>query len=257
MLILLPPSEGKAAAPEGPPLDLSSLSFPALTRTRQRVLNTLVRVSGQRNGRALLGLPPGLASQVERNTLLREAPAQPAALVYTGVLYEALGLTRLSPDALERASRSLLIFSGLFGVLQPDDRIPAYRLSMDVAFPRMGPLAAIWRTALTPLLEAAAGDGPIVDCRSSTYAAAWKPSRERAGSTLQVRVLQETDGVRTVVSHMAKKTRGEVARALLEHDGDARTVEDVLAALRPWFAIEAREPARAGAPWLLDVVVPT
>ena len=29
MLILLPPSEGTAAAVEGPPLDLSSLSFPA------------------------------------------------------------------------------------------------------------------------------------------------------------------------------------------------------------------------------------
>jgi cytoplasmic iron level regulating protein YaaA (DUF328/UPF0246 family) len=255
VLILLPPSEGKAAAAAGPPLELGSLSYPELTRTRQRVLDGLVRVSGQRNALAALGVAQGLAAQVERNTHLREAPVQAAERVYTGVLYEALGLATLPPAARARAEASLLIFSALFGVLRPGDAIPAYRLSMDVELARMGPLARLWRRVLDPVIVAAAGDGPIVDCRSSTYAAAWKPSRELAARVLQVRVLQELAGKRTVVSHMAKKTRGEVARALLLGERAIDGPEGVVEAVRAVFPVEVTAPARAGAGWTLDVIV--
>ena len=255
MLILLPPSEGKAAASDGPLLDLASLSFPELTRTRTRVLDSLIRVSGQRNALSVLGVAPGLAPQVERNTHLREAPAQAAERVYSGVLYEALGLETLPSAARARAEHSLLIFSALFGVLRPADAIPAYRLSMDVELSRIGALARLWRRVLHPVIASAAGDGPIIDCRSSTYAAAWKPPRDVAGRVLHVRVLQELRGKRTIVSHMAKKTRGEVARQLLVSRGEIMDVQDVVRALRPAFEVESMEPRGPGAGWTLDVIV--
>jgi cytoplasmic iron level regulating protein YaaA (DUF328/UPF0246 family) len=254
VLILLPPSEGKAAALAGPPLELASLSFPELTRTRERVLERLIRISGQRNALDVLGLPPGLAAQVERNTRLRDAPSHAAELLYTGVLYEALGLGSLPARARERAASSVLIFSGLFGVLRPCDAIPAYRLSMGVSLPRMGPLAAVWRTVLGQVIERAAGEGPIVDCRSSTYAAAWRPPRQLAERVLTIRVLQETAGRRTVVSHMAKLTRGEVARALLCSALELATPEDVVETLRSSFAVEPA-PAAVGTSRTLDVIV--
>ena len=47
VLILLPPSEGKSAALEGPAVDLSALSFPALTATRTAVLTALVDMCQQ------------------------------------------------------------------------------------------------------------------------------------------------------------------------------------------------------------------
>jgi cytoplasmic iron level regulating protein YaaA (DUF328/UPF0246 family) len=247
MLILLPPSEGKDAAASGPPLDLASLSFPELTRTRTRVLEALIRISGQRNALRVLDVAPGLAPQVERNTRLRETPAHAADRLYTGVLYEALGLASLPPAARARADASVLIFSGLFGVLRPSDVVPAYRLSMGVELPRSGALAGIWRKVLGPVIETAAGDGPIIDCRSSAYAAAWKPPRSLAGRVVHIRVVQEADGKRSVVSHMAKKTRGEVARALLLADRVA-TIEDALEALRTSFEVEER-------PGAFDVIV--
>jgi cytoplasmic iron level regulating protein YaaA (DUF328/UPF0246 family) len=179
----------------------------------------------------------------------------PAAQVYTGVLYEALGLTRLPPAARARADESVVIVSALFGALRPRDAIPAYRLSMDVDLPGVGPLANAWRAALAPVLAEAAGDGLVVDCRSSTYAAAWRPSRERAANVLAVRVLREQAGVRSVVSHMAKQTRGAVARRLLTSRRELRGVPDVLAALRPAFTVEARPPGRPGLGWTLDVIV--
>lgn len=255
MLILLPPSEGKATPAEGPPLDLASLSFPALTRTRERVLDGLIRVSGQRNALSVLGVAPGLAALVERNTGLRSAPTEPAERVYTGVLYEALGLTTLPRAARARARSSVLIVSALFGALRPYDAIPAYRLSMDVELSRIGALARLWKLVLDPVITAAAGDGPIIDCRSSTYAAAWRPSRALAARVMQVRVLQERAGTRSIVSHMAKKTRGEVARELLTSRRDIRRSEDVARALERAFTLETTPPGRPGTGWTIDVIV--
>ena len=79
--------------------------------------------------------------------------------------------------------------------------------------------------------RALAGDGVVVDCRSSTYAAAWTPTGDAGRQLLAVRVFTEVAGRRTVVSHLAKHTRGQVARILLEHPGRLRTVADVAAAV--------------------------
>ena len=90
MLVLLPPSEGKTPAPDGaPPVDLDALTSPALTAHRVTVLDALAAASARPDAHEVLGTTPGLAEEVRRNTVLRSAPAGPAADVYTGVLYGA------------------------------------------------------------------------------------------------------------------------------------------------------------------------
>jgi cytoplasmic iron level regulating protein YaaA (DUF328/UPF0246 family) len=221
MLILLPPSESKAADADAPPLDTGSLSFPGLTPTRERVLGALEALCAGPEGtaRQTLGLSPGQAAEITRNRGLRAAPALPASQLYTGVLYDNLGLATLDPD---RAARSILIFSGLWGALRVTDRVPAYRLAMNVRLPPLGALAAVWRPVLTAALPA--GD-LIVDMRSAPYAAAWRPP------AVKVAVFRERDGRRTVVSHMAKATRGAVARALLRNAADPATPEELVKTL--------------------------
>jgi cytoplasmic iron level regulating protein YaaA (DUF328/UPF0246 family) len=221
MLILLPPSESKAADGDGPPLDVAGLSFPVLTKTRERVLTALEKLCAGREERArqTLGLSPGLVEEIARNRGLRDAPTLPAARLYTGVLYDNLDLATLDPD---RVARSVVIFSGLWGALRATDRVPAYRLAVGVKLPRLGALAAVWRPVLTTALPA---DGLIVDMRSAPYAAAWRPK------TVKVSVFREQDGRRTVVSHMAKATRGAVARALLQNAADPATPEELVKTL--------------------------
>jgi cytoplasmic iron level regulating protein YaaA (DUF328/UPF0246 family) len=68
----------------------------------------------------------------------------------------------------------------------------------------------------------AAGRGLVVDLRSSAYAPFWRPTPELARHVVTVRVLHETGGVRRVVSHFNKATKGRLVRALLE-DGAAPT----------------------------------
>ena len=89
MLILLPPSEGKASGSRGRPLDLDLLSFPELTETRHAVLDALVTASSKDDALAVLGVPKGAKDQVDGNVSLRTAPTLPVSSLYTGVLYDA------------------------------------------------------------------------------------------------------------------------------------------------------------------------
>jgi cytoplasmic iron level regulating protein YaaA (DUF328/UPF0246 family) len=261
VLVLLPPSEGKAAAGTGAPLALETLSLPELNPARARVLDALAALSGGDEDRAaeVLGLSPGLRGELARNRVLRTAGALPAGELYTGVLYDALELSTLGPDAHARAVRSLLVFSGVWGAVRITDRIPPYRCSGGVKLPPLGPLGTYWRAETAAVLPGVAGEGLVLDLRSTAYAALWRPTGAVAGRTATVRVLHEREvgGVlkRTVVSHFNKATKGRIVRALLEAGAEPGSPAELVAALRDLkYTVEATAPT-AGKPWTLDVVV--
>ncbi|MBC9712482.1 peroxide stress protein YaaA [Streptomyces sp. TRM66268-LWL] len=262
MLVLLPPSEGKADSGRGAPLKPESLSLPGLAEARAAVLDELVELclTDEERAREVLGLSEGLRGEVAKNAELRTAGAGPAGEIYTGVLYDALGLSTLDASAKRRAAKSLLVFSGLWGAVRIGDRIPSYRCSMGVKLPGLGALGAYWRGPMAEVMPEAAGEGLVLDLRSSAYASAWKPKGEVAGRTATVRVLQSqiVDGVekRSVVSHFNKATKGRLVRDLLTAGAKPSGPGELVGALRDLgYVVEAEEPARAGRPWALDVVV--
>ncbi|MET9021684.1 peroxide stress protein YaaA [Actinopolymorpha sp. NPDC004070] len=263
MLILLPPSEGKASTGRGRPVDLDSLSLPELTPARTKVLDALTDLCADADRTeeavAVLGLSAGQRGEVERDARLRDAPTLPAARLYTGVLYDALDLASLGPAQRRRAQRFLLICSGLWGAVRLRDRIPAYRCSMTVRLPGVGALGAFWRESMPAAFAGAAGRGLVLDLRSSAYATAWTPTGDIAGRTATVRVLQETRpgdaSSRTVVSHFNKATKGRLVRDLLTSDDTPRRPAELVEVLRGLgYQVEAERPDR-GRPWPLDVVV--
>jgi uncharacterized protein len=214
MLILLPPSEGKAMPETGDPLDLAGLAFAKeLSSKRIELLDALEQLGGKSVGRAVkaLGISAGQADEVTLNATLRRAPASPASEVYAGVLYERLDFAGLPAAARRRARREVLIASALWGFVRPADRIPYYRFSAKARLRRIGPPSAWWRDALAEAMPDEPGD-LIVDMRSAAYSAAWKPQQ---ATLLSVRAFTEQGGKRKTVSHMAKAVRGDVARALL------------------------------------------
>src|SRR4051812_14950560 len=181
VLVLLPPSEGKTAPRRGRPADLSALVHPELTPAREALLDAL-------------------------DPALRDAPAARASQVYTGVLFQHLRL----PELPLRARRRVLVASALWGVVAPDDRIPAYKLPIGDRLPGLPALAAYWRPRLAEVLPDA---GLVLDLRSGAYATAWTP---RHATVLGVRAFVERGGTRPPVSHMVKATRGTVARIALK-----------------------------------------
>jgi cytoplasmic iron level regulating protein YaaA (DUF328/UPF0246 family) len=253
VLVLLPPSEGKADAPESaPPVDLDALVFPELSDQRRFLVEKLDGLTRVQPARALkaLGLGKSQVGEIARNAQLLDAPAAAAADIYTGVLYQYLDLHSLKKAEPARAAERILIQSALWGVVRLEDRIPAYRLGIGASLPRMKGLAAWWKPALTAALPT---DGLVVDMRSGAYSAAWKPAD---GVLLCVRVFVEEDGQRSVVTHMAKATRGDVARILVESKAasdDPHGVEKIVA--DAGLRTELVEPTKAGAAWSLDVVL--
>jgi len=254
VLILLPPSEGKAAPRRGKPLDLAALSAPGLTPSRERVLDALVTLcSGDpATAAAALEVPKTQLDLVDLNASVRTAPTARADAVYSGVLYDALGLASLSPGARRRATARVRVTSSLFGLVAPADRIPAYRLSGDAVLPGLGTVAGVWRDALGPEITDLVGDGLLVDLRSGMYAAFWRPAG--LGRVATVRVLHDVAGRRQVVSHFNKATKGRIVRALLESGANPRTPVRLAEALRDLgWAVEVTD-GKSGVVQL-DVVV--
>ncbi|MEV4434563.1 peroxide stress protein YaaA [Streptomyces sp. NPDC049555] len=257
MLVLLPPSEGKATGGTGAALEIGGLSLPGLREARERVLGELVELcSGDEDKAAeVLGLSQGLRGEIAKNAALRTAPTRPAAEVYTGVLYDALDLATLPAAARRAAERSLLVFSGLWGAVRIGDAIPSYRCSMGVKLPGLGALGAFWRGPMAEVLPQAAGSGLVLDLRSAAYATAWKPKGELAGRTATVRVLHAkvVAGVekRSVVSHFNKATKGRIVRDLLTSGSAPASPAELAEALRE-LGYVVEQGAKPGA---LDVVV--
>ena len=164
----------------------------------------------------------------------------PAINVYSGVLYQALGWATLSPAARKRAASAVLIISAKYGAVRPDQLIESYKAKINNHAMR-DRVAAVLDPIKTPL---------IIDCRSSTYKTVWHSPIEK---TVEVQVSTVVDGVRKVVTHMSKKTRGEIARLLLQSRSVAKTPEDLYAIVSETYPC-ALTPSDGVNPWILEVI---
>ena len=174
----------------------------------------------------VLGLGPTQAEELARNRAIEDSPCAPAIEVYTGVLYEALGVAGLTSAQRSRLEGSVAIASALWGLVGAEDPIPAYRLSGDATLPRLGSIASLWRQPVTAVL--AEQPGPILDLRSGAYQFGSLPVRDDVAVG---RVLLERDGRRSVVSHHNKATKGRAVRALASSRRAHRSLDDIASTL--------------------------
>ncbi|MGC5616353.1 YaaA family protein [Georgenia sp. Z1491] len=248
MLVLLPPSEGKTAPDDGPPLDLTALALPGLTRARSTVLDALVAVSNRPDALEVLRAPASAGEEVAAQRRIHELPTARADRVFTGVLFDRAGIADLDGAARERADRDVLVMSAAFGALSPADRIPAHRLGATATLPDLGGLGAFWRGPLAAELDDRAAGTLVVDCRSGGYRAMWKvpPTAQH----VEVGAVTVRGGRRSVVSHDAKWFRGLLVGHLLRRGGAAPATPDELAAAAGELVGTVREaaaPPRKGA----------
>lgn len=164
----------------------------------------------------------------------------PAMSVYTGVLYQALGWATLSPAARKRGESAVAIISAKYGVVRPSQKIEQYKEKINNKA-MAETVAAILDPIKTPL---------VVDCRSSTYKTVWKSPVD---ITVEIRVSTVVDGVRTVITHMSKKTRGEITRWLLQSRSVPKTPEDLYAIVSEKYPC-ALTPSNGVEPWVLEVI---
>ena len=268
MRILLPPSEAKNPGGRGRALsadvsiaastnrpgtvgasaataDGRAGALAALTGYRQEVLAALAALVDQPAAAESLLLPPSVAeAALAANRRAGDSPTLPAIRRYAGVVYDGLDIAGLSPAAQRRARTDLLIFSGLLGLSRGGDPVPDYRVPAKATLPGIGVAGTFWRPRLTELMPAFLDRGPLIDLRSSDYAAMWqpKPGSTVAARLIGVRVLSRTPAGRlAVVSYPSKLAKGRLAAALLERQAAGLPVagaEDVLAA---WAQLGGRD----------------
>lgn len=251
MLIVLPPSENKTAPQRGKPLNWNQLSSQQLNPTRQRIADALIALSKGTKKRAAetLGLGPTQIDLLDRNAALLEASAGRADQVYTGVLYEHLSVDTLDNDAKKRLSNHVAIASALFGLVRADDPIPAYRLSAGVVLPKLGTVESLWRPVLGEAMNDMSDGGLLLDLRSGSYVNLHKPTGELKKRTVTIRVLNEVNGVRKVVSHFNKATKGDIVRDLLVTGVLAVDQHELETALRDSGWVVESAPSR------IDVII--
>ena len=170
----------------------------------------------------------------------KAAEPGPAITVYTGVLYQGLGWATLSKSAQQRGQKSIAIISAKYGSLKCLDPIEPYKEKIDVAQ---------MRTPITKALDAIEAD-LIIDCRSSTYQSVWTPPAEKC---VEIKVFSKVDGVKKVITHMSKKTRGEVTRLLLLSKLVPTNPQELAEIISTEFECELFE-AKANESWVLEVI---
>lgn len=166
-----------------------------------------------------------LAEATAANLAVDTAPTMAAIERYTGVLYDELDVASLPPSARTRLDEQVVLFSGLWGVLRPDDRIPDYKLKMGATIGRPGKLNTWWRSPVTEALGSDVAGRVVWDLLPHEHRAAWQPGR--VGSPDQVpqeivtvRFLDEVskpdgDVELVAVAHWNKLLKGSLVRHLL------------------------------------------
>jgi uncharacterized protein len=229
--ILLPPSEAKrpdrsrrrrSGAVVDTPIGALGLNGSPLTEARGLVAGALVAFchADPLVAARELALPArSVEADLATNRAVFQAPLAPALDRYAGTVYEGLDAATLTAVGRRRAMESVLIFSGLFGVLRADEAIPAYRLPVAAVLPSVGALTPFWRSALLREpggLVGLLGDELIVDLRSTDYSAMWRATGSTRDQVVVVRVVTEQpDGRLAVISYPSKHGKGRLARALL------------------------------------------
>jgi cytoplasmic iron level regulating protein YaaA (DUF328/UPF0246 family) len=194
--------------------------------------NAFERVAWE-DAQVLILLPPS----EKKNATTKPSPA---INVYTGVLYQALDWASLTPAVKKRGASAVVIISAKYGAVRPDQLIESYKKKIDNSVMR-APVGKVLDAIKTPL---------IVDCRSSTYKTVWHSPIDK---TVEVRVSTVVNGVRTVVTHMSKKTRGEITRWLLQSRSLPKTPEDLYAIVSEKYPC-ALTPSDGEEPWVLEVI---
>ena len=161
--------------------------------------------------------------------------------VYAGVLYKALGWQSLNKSSQSRGQRSIAIISAKYGVLKPLDEIEPYKQKID---------NAAMRAQVTPTLSARKAT-LIIDCRSSTYKGVWTPPHNK---TVEIRVFTQVDGVKKVITHMSKKTRGEVTRLLLQSKSIPTSPQELQDIISTAYTCKLLAPTQIS-PWSLEVTI--
>ena len=200
MIILLPPSEGKAVkGGTGSFADLYADLFPEV----QAVLRHASRLKVA-DRMKFYGMKEKAKAKAchDLNLAAPASPCMQALERYTGVVYQGIDFPTLKKR--QQATSRIHIVSGLFGAITGATRIPNYKMSMNPW------LVKYWREKNAQRIAAAAGGLPVLSLLSQTYAKA-APVENAIGVDFRVQ------GGKKAAGHFGKTIKGRFVRFLIDN----------------------------------------
>lgn len=227
--ILLPPAEGKQAGgnPFAPDMfDYRTSNtfnyFSELNPERRRLIKVLQETIRQGDHlESIFGVKGDhLEAAVEINLQIYDAPLMAALDRYSpGVMYKAMDFAGLPTGAQRRLLENGIIFSGLFGLLRPDDLIPNYRLRMDATLPEIGKVQAYWRPIISPVLNRTLEDQFVWNLLPSVHDESWEDAHTYR-RMVRVTFFKEQGSERKPVTHGVKPLRGQLVNFIVRETLD-------------------------------------
>ena len=203
MLILIPPSEGKAK------IKSSDILFKDTNFKYEREVNQVVRhlsILNQEDLRSIYGTSQEKSEIFHRqNQDIFKSHCAPAIERYTGVVYEYIDWNTLDKHAQKYMEKHVKILSGLFGILTPKTLIPNYKLKMNVLS-----LQHHWRPILTETLNK---EKFIIDLLPQVHRKAYIPHK----NVLKVDFSVIKKGKKVAAGHFGKAVKGQFIKYLAEN----------------------------------------
>lgn len=253
--ILLAPSEGKI--PGGNPLAPGMFNrrasdtfnyFSNLNPDRRTLIRALhdALENPDTDLEALFGVKGDyLAEAIEANRTVMDSPLMAAMERYSpGVMYKAIDFASLPTGAQRRLLENGIVFSGLYGLLRPDDLIHNYRLRMDAVLPGIGKVSHYWKPILSPIIDQTVAGKFVWNLLPSVHQDVWTDGATYSGM-VQIKFYNEEDGERKAVTHNVKSLRGQLVRFIVQESAES---------LDPLFAFTDEEETqrRAIAGYTID-----
>lgn len=142
--------------------------------------------------------------------------------VFDGETYRGLEVSTLTRKDLVYLDKNIKIFSGLYGLLRPFDKICPHRLEMNTPLQQISQ-KLFWRSTLTAYLNEEGGDVPLVNLASREYFDIL--DRRSLKSEVFTPIFKEVkDGGAKVIGIFAKRARGLFARYMVKNRIKTRDV---------------------------------
>ncbi len=198
---------------------------PALAADAKILAARAKKYSARDLGR-LMDISPTLAALTfARFQAFDTARTRAAIYAFAGDVYQGFDAASLSRDDIVFAQKHLGILSGLYGLLRPLDAIAPYRLEMGtrVDTGRGKDLYDFWRPSVTAHINTVTAKMKkpvVVNLASVEY---WSVVDQKAldAPVINAQFKEIKAGKARIVSFMAKKARGLMARYIVENRVDA------------------------------------
>lgn len=231
MFILIPPSEGKNSSDDELKFSLEKLSFNSLNVSRTKIIEYLRENNLSReNYASIFDISSRNYEKINAiNSKIENSKVLSSIERYTGVLYDYLDYSNLDEVVKNKFNNSVVIFSALFGLLRPEDKIPNYKLKMATKLFDKKKLSKYWNIAITSVLKELLNDQIVCNLLPNEFMLAFDTKKITPRYELTFSFLQENKlGELKSITHWTKALRGSLIRYLLTQANNLDSIDEII-----------------------------